>query len=40
MLQFEKPDTQIDKSLPPYAYSLPNMAVVLEFEECLQKFIA
>jgi len=36
---FEKQDTQIDKSWPVYAHPLPNMLVLKDFEENLDKFV-
>jgi len=39
MLQFEKSDPNADKSWPAYAYTLPNLAIVIEFEESLSKFL-
>ncbi len=40
MLQFEKPDPQADKTWLPYAYTLPNMSILMDFEDSLNKFIA
>lgn len=39
MLMFEKPDPNADRAWPPYAYPVPNMQSVIEFEQNINKFI-
>lgn len=39
MLMFEKTDALSGKNWPAWGYSLPNMAIVQDFEDSLLRFI-